>query len=100
MPGSADDFLDALAAAIADRVIARLDERAPPPPPQVPSPAALPRYVDTKTAATMLGLGRSTLEQFRSEGKPPAWVKVGGSVRYEVSELERFMATHTRRPKK
>ena len=53
---AASDFFDALADAIAERVIARLQEHpAPPAPPQPPPPA---QYVTTKQAAAFLGLRR------------------------------------------
>ena len=35
-----------------------------------------------------------TLRNWRSKGRGPEWVKVGGSVRYRPSALEAFVDSH------
>ena len=98
---SADALFEAIAEEITRRVVAHLEARLPQPAqPQKPPPA--PQWVDTRTAAKMLGLSRSTLEYLRAQGKPPAFVKIGGpggAVRYSVEELHAFMAARTRNRK-
>jgi len=53
----------------------------------------------TAQAAARLGLGKHTLEIWRMRGQGPAFRKFGRLVRYEVADLEAFIAgakrTHT-----
>jgi predicted DNA-binding transcriptional regulator AlpA len=92
------DLFDEMAERIAQRVAAILAERAPPPaatPPQRPQP----EYLSTKAAAAALGLGRSTLEGWRAQGKGPKFIKlpgVGGAVRYARADLNEWAAKHRR----
>src|SRR5262249_45556357 len=80
---------------IAQRVAALLAERTPPPPappPQRPQP----EYLNTKAAASLLGLGRSTLEGWRAQGKGPKFLKLpgpGGAVRYSRADLDEWLRT-------
>jgi excisionase family DNA binding protein len=96
---SADALLDALAAEIAQRVVAHLESRLPhPTPPQAPLAPA--QYLTTRQAAALLACGRSTLENFRAHGKGPRWIKIGGAVRYAREDLLTWAAAHARGPKK
>jgi excisionase family DNA binding protein len=93
----AEDLLDSFADAIARRVIAHLDERAPSPAPP-PSPPQ-PEYLTTRGAAKVLALGTSTLEGWRSRGDGPAFVKIGTAIRYSRADLDAWLAKHARKGK-
>jgi hypothetical protein len=43
-------------------------------------------------------LSPRTLERWRSEGRGPAWLKIGGQVRYRASDLAAWEDTQLRRP--
>ena len=49
------------------------------------------RWVDEKYVAMMTGLSLSTLRKYRHYGKGPAYVKVGRSVRYSLTDIHCFM---------
>lgn len=57
------------------------------------------RLLHTRDAAEMLGVSAAWLERKRWEGKPPAYVRVGGpngrAVRYRESELLRYIEANT-----
>ena len=44
-----------------------------------------------KQAATLLGIGVSTLHRLRSSGRVPEPVKIGGSVRWRREELKAWV---------
>ncbi len=49
--------------------------------------------VNTQKAASLLGVSVRTLEEWRKKKTGPAYLKLGPKlVRYEVAELERFLA--------
>jgi len=52
--------------------------------------------VDTKQAADILGVHYLTLQNWRSTGKSPKFVKCGRSVRYRVSDLKAWLEAQTR----
>ncbi|MBZ0252924.1 MAG: helix-turn-helix domain-containing protein [Candidatus Methylomirabilis sp.] len=54
-----------------------------------PNPSIL---LDEREAARLLALAVKTLRRWRWEGQGPAFLKLGGAVRYERAELERFIA--------
>jgi predicted DNA-binding transcriptional regulator AlpA len=62
------------------------------------APVTAPRFPGTKRflnaheAAEYLGVGHSTLSIHRMEGTGPAYIKWGGNIRYDICELDRFMA--------
>lgn len=61
-------------------------------------PENLPLYVDTPTAAGLLGLSRSSMEKFRHYRDPdgPPFVVFGrGAVRYHVPTLLEWAQTRT-----
>lgn len=47
-------------------------------------------------AAEYLGIEAGTMRVWRNSGKGPRYIKVGGSVRYRVDALERFIKAQTR----
>lgn len=48
--------------------------------------------VDTKGAAERIGLAAKTLENMRTRGNGPSFVKMGRSVRYRIADLDAWMA--------
>ena len=56
------------------------------------------RYLNPKEAADYLGVGHSTLSIHRMNGTGPAWIKWAMNVRYDVLELDRWMAANTVTP--
>ncbi|MCL4671851.1 MAG: helix-turn-helix domain-containing protein [Sphingomonadaceae bacterium] len=51
----------------------------------------------TKEAATYCRLGKPTLERFRITGGGPAYLKLGGAVRYRRSDLDAWLAARLTR---
>ncbi|MEM9060543.1 MAG: helix-turn-helix domain-containing protein [Pseudomonadota bacterium] len=52
--------------------------------------------VPEQKAAEILGVSVSWLQKTRSQGRPgPAYVKIGGAVRYQLSALEAFISANT-----
>lgn len=58
-----------------------------------PAPPPMLRCED---AAAFLGLAPATLDNWRSLGRGPKFVKLGARVVYARDELERFQAANTR----
>lgn len=57
--------------------------------------AATTRYLTPTDAGEMLGVTPRTLIEWRRKGRGPRYIRIGGPmgrVRYDVRELERFMA--------
>ncbi|MEM9553712.1 MAG: helix-turn-helix domain-containing protein [Acidobacteriota bacterium] len=52
--------------------------------------------LNTRDSATYLDLSPRTLEKWRLTGGGPAFLKLGRSVRYRVSDLEAFLAERRR----
>lgn len=48
--------------------------------------------IDTRGAAAYLGLSRTTLDQWRSQGKGPRFLKPCGRVWYRKEDLDRWLA--------
>ncbi len=53
-------------------------------------------YLNTKQAATYLGLSSQRLEIWRSHGGGPNFCKLMSAVRYRKSDLDEFMLAHIR----
>ena len=53
--------------------------------------ANLDKYLSTKEAATLLGIQPNTLEIWRCKGRGPLFVKLGGPVRYRLSDLNAWI---------
>jgi predicted DNA-binding transcriptional regulator AlpA len=51
----------------------------------------------SRRLAELLDCSERTLERRREEGDGPPYVKIGGVIRYPLSELERWLADNTRR---
>ena len=47
--------------------------------------------IPEKTAARMFGLSVSWFQKRRSYGDGPPYYKIGGAIRYDVSELQEWM---------
>lgn len=52
----------------------------------------MPNLLDETSAAQLLNLRPRTLTRWRFERKGPAFVKLGGAVRYRSSDLEAFVS--------
>jgi len=46
-----------------------------------------------REAATLLHLSERTLERFRVSGTGPKFVRLGGSIRYRLTDIEAFIAS-------
>jgi excisionase family DNA binding protein len=67
---------------------------------KMPSKSATPlarRLLTTTEAAEFLACGKNTLEQDRLRGSRIPYVQMGRSVRYDVLDLETFLAASKRR---
>ncbi len=51
-------------------------------------------YLNEKEVSEMTGISRSTLQHYRWKGGGPKFIKLGGSVRYPVNELESFLQSY------
>ncbi len=51
------------------------------------------RWIDTEAAAAHVGLAVSTLEKLRVYGDGCPYSKRGRSVRYKISDLDKWMAS-------
>jgi predicted DNA-binding transcriptional regulator AlpA len=51
-------------------------------------PLAPPRFLRTKEAAKRIGFSPKTLQNWRSSGKGPPWLRIGGKVVYEVAPFD------------
>jgi excisionase family DNA binding protein len=49
------------------------------------------KFLTTKEAAEILSIKPNTLEIWRVQGKSPVFLKIGRNVRYELSEIEKFI---------
>lgn len=50
----------------------------------------------TAEAANYLRIEKRTLENWRVSGRGPAFVRLGGAVRYRMAQLEKFIAQNER----
>jgi predicted DNA-binding transcriptional regulator AlpA len=53
--------------------------------------------LNTREAARYLGLGKSTLDRFRVTGDGPIYLKLGGAVRYRLSDLKAWLDSRVTR---
>jgi predicted DNA-binding transcriptional regulator AlpA len=58
------------------------------------------QLLTTAEAATYLRMAAHTLTRWRSQGKGPSFVRVGGSVFYRVTELEAYIERSVTAPEK
>ena len=52
--------------------------------------------LNERQAADLLNVKVATLRRWRWAGKGPAFLKIGGAVRYDPAELDRFVASARR----
>lgn len=50
--------------------------------------------LDTPKAAPVIGVAPKTMENWRTLGKGPRFIKAGGRVVYDVADLEAWKAAH------
>jgi hypothetical protein len=55
------------------------------------------RWVSEKELAPLIGRGMSTIRKDRMFGRGVPFVKIGGSIRYRLSDVVKFMEAHTLR---
>lgn len=53
-----------------------------------------PAALNTRQAGAYIGQSAGHLANARSAGRGPAYVKVGGSVRYRVQDLDAWLEAH------
>jgi hypothetical protein len=58
----------------------------------------LPSLLKEREAADLLGLSFRTLQSWRSRGGGPAFVRLGGGVRYDKCDLNDFIQAGRRSP--
>lgn len=58
------------------------------------------KLLDTAEAAVYLRLATQTLAKWRSLGRGPSFVRLGGSVFYRLSELDQFIEAGVTAPEK
>jgi predicted DNA-binding transcriptional regulator AlpA len=51
-----------------------------------------------KQAAQVLATPEGTLKRWRAEGRGPAWVKLEGSVRYTLSDVQQYIESNRHLP--
>jgi hypothetical protein len=51
-----------------------------------------------KQAAQVLSASPGTLRNWRTRNKGPAWILLGGAIRYSPQDLRGYLETRTRRP--
>jgi Helix-turn-helix domain len=57
-----------------------------------------PSRINTDAAAVYLDVSKRTLEEWRRAGRGPQFIKIGKKiVRYEIAELDKFVAEGQRR---
>ena len=81
------------------RTLIREERTAVPPPAELPAPRKPTGrvYLDTIGAAEMIGISHKTMEKWRWQGGGPPYIKMGGGVRYDPSDLEEWVRTRRRR---
>jgi predicted site-specific integrase-resolvase len=60
----------------------------------------VPTIVDEAEAAKVLGLAVATLRWWRCRGKGPAYLKIGGKVRYGLADIALYMESRRVVPSK
>lgn len=53
----------------------------------------LTEVMNTAEAASYVRLGKTTLERFRISGDGPAYIKLGGAVRYRKIDLDTWLGS-------
>lgn len=58
------------------------------------NPTEIPKLLNQKQVAEMLGLSKKWCERQRWAGGGPLFRKIGGSVRYELSDVLAYIKSH------
>jgi predicted site-specific integrase-resolvase len=58
------------------------------------------KLLNTAEAATYLRMATQTLAKWRSQGRGPYFVRIGGNVFYRVVELSQYIAANVTPPEK
>lgn len=61
-----------------------------------PPKSDVPRLVNTRKAAEILGRSTATLKRWRYEGVGPNWVEMEGRISYDVAVLLQYIERNTR----
>lgn len=56
------------------------------------------KLLNTRQVSTITGIPESTLRYWRCAGLGPAWVKLGGRVRYDESDVDAYVKANKRIP--
>jgi DNA-binding transcriptional MerR regulator len=56
------------------------------------------KLLNTKEVSTITGIPESTLRYWRCAGLGPAWVKLGGRVRYDEADVDAYVKANKRIP--
>ncbi len=72
--------------------------------PPIPSLPSFPRLISERDAARVLGVSQISLRRGRMDGPRvnrmpvPPYIKLGKSVKYDLADLEHFIAAHRLTP--
>lgn len=61
-----------------------------------PTPTA-DELMDDSQASKMLGLAKGTMAVWRTQGKGPAYVKIGANVRYRYGDIQDYILSKKQR---
>lgn len=64
--------------------------------PSASAPGAQPLLISTAQLAARTEIPESTWAHWRCEGKGPAYVKIGGHVRYRIGTVDKWLAERER----
>ena len=53
-------------------------------------------YLTETEVSDVINVPRRTLQAWRYQGRGPRYVKLGGAVRYRITDLEKYLAMSTR----
>ncbi len=74
----------------------RVRGRRQPVEPRAPGHILAPQRLRTPGAAAYLGISPRTMESWRVRGGGPPFLKLGGTVLYDIEDLERYVAENRR----
>ena len=52
----------------------------------------------TKQAAEILATPEGTLKRWRAEGRGPSWIKLEGSIKYDLADVQRYIESNRHLP--
>jgi predicted DNA-binding transcriptional regulator AlpA len=62
--------------------------------PEQPAASNPPQMLNEADTARYVGMSRIWLRQSRQRGTGPEYIRIGRTIRYAVSDLDRFITTH------